>query len=56
MPSILLIIPSTRNQPRHERPSPAQVARELGLTENAVVQPKFRILKRLREEAGELLD
>ncbi len=34
----------------------AQVARELGLTESAVVQAKFRILKRLREEAGELLD
>jgi RNA polymerase sigma-70 factor (ECF subfamily) len=34
----------------------AEVARELGLTESAVVQAKFRILKRLREEAGELLD
>jgi RNA polymerase sigma-70 factor (ECF subfamily) len=34
----------------------AQVAGELGLTESAVVQAKFRILKRLREEAGELLD
>jgi RNA polymerase sigma-70 factor (ECF subfamily) len=34
----------------------AQVAAELGLTESAVVQAKFRILKRLREEAGELLD
>ena len=34
----------------------AQVAGELGVTESAVVQAKFRILKRLREEAGELLD
>jgi RNA polymerase sigma-70 factor (ECF subfamily) len=34
----------------------AQVAAELGVTESAVVQAKFRILKRLREEAGELLD
>jgi RNA polymerase sigma-70 factor (ECF subfamily) len=34
----------------------AQVAGELGMTESAVVQAKFRILKRLREEAGELLD
>jgi RNA polymerase sigma-70 factor (ECF subfamily) len=34
----------------------AQVAGELGVTERAVVQAKFRILKRLREEAGELLD
>ena len=33
----------------------AQVAQELGLTENAVLQAKSRILKRLREEAGELL-
>jgi RNA polymerase sigma-70 factor (ECF subfamily) len=34
----------------------AQVAGELGVTESAVVQAKFRILKRLREEAGALLD
>jgi RNA polymerase sigma-70 factor (ECF subfamily) len=34
----------------------AQVAGELEVTESAVVQTKFRILKRLREEAGELLD
>ena len=33
-----------------------QVAAELGITASAVVQAKFRILKRLREEAGELLD
>jgi len=32
-----------------------QVALELGLTENAVIQAKSRILKRLRAEAGELL-
>ena len=34
----------------------ASVAEELGMSESAVVQSKFRILKRLREEAGELLD
>lgn len=34
----------------------AQVAEELGITESAVVQAKFRVLKRLREEAGDLLD
>jgi RNA polymerase sigma-70 factor (ECF subfamily) len=34
----------------------ARVAEELGLSESAVVQAKFRVLKRLREEAGELLD
>jgi hypothetical protein len=34
----------------------AQVAGELGISANAVVQAKCRILKRLREEAGELLD
>jgi RNA polymerase sigma-70 factor (ECF subfamily) len=34
----------------------ARVAGELGMSESAVVQAKFRILKRLREEAGELLD
>ena len=33
----------------------AQVAEELGLTENAVLQAKSRILKRLRAEAGDLL-
>lgn len=36
--------------------SAAQVAEELAMTENAVLQAKFRVLKRLREEAGELLD
>jgi hypothetical protein len=34
----------------------AQVAGEQGVTESAVVHAKFRILKRLRKEAGELLD
>ncbi len=34
----------------------AQVAGELGVTESTVVQAKFRVLKRLREEAGGLLD
>jgi RNA polymerase sigma-70 factor (ECF subfamily) len=33
----------------------AEVARELALTESAVVQAKFRVLKRLREEAGDLM-
>jgi RNA polymerase sigma-70 factor, ECF subfamily len=34
----------------------AQVAAELGITQNAVIQAKSRILRRLREEAGELVD
>jgi RNA polymerase sigma-70 factor, ECF subfamily len=34
----------------------ARVAAELGLSESAVMQAKFRVLKRLREEAGELAD
>ncbi len=34
----------------------ARVAAELGLTVNAVLLAKSRVLKRLREEAGELLD
>jgi RNA polymerase sigma-70 factor (ECF subfamily) len=34
----------------------AQVAEELGMSECAVMQAKSRVLKRLREEAGELLD
>jgi RNA polymerase sigma-70 factor (ECF subfamily) len=34
----------------------ASVATELGISESAVIQSKFRILKRLREEAGDLLD
>ena len=33
-----------------------KVAEELGMEDNAVLQAKSRILKRLREEAGELLD
>jgi len=33
----------------------AKVAEEMGLTVNAVIQAKSRVLKRLREEAGELL-
>ena len=32
-----------------------QVAEELGLSENAVILAKSRVLKRLREEAGDLL-
>ncbi len=38
-----------------ERLPAAVVATELGISENAVIQSKSRILKRLREEAGELL-
>ena len=34
----------------------AQVAKEVGMSEGAVVQAKFRVLKRLREEAGAFLD
>jgi RNA polymerase sigma-70 factor (ECF subfamily) len=34
----------------------ARVAQELGMSESAVVQARSRILKRLREEAGDLLD
>jgi RNA polymerase sigma-70 factor (ECF subfamily) len=34
----------------------ARVAQELGMSESAVVQAKFRILKRLRQEAGDLMD
>jgi RNA polymerase sigma-70 factor, ECF subfamily len=33
----------------------ARVAEELGLSENAVLQAKSRILKRLRQEAGDIL-
>ena len=33
----------------------ARVAEELRLTENAVLQAKSRILRRLRDEAGDLL-
>ena len=32
-----------------------RVAEELGMTENAVILAKSRVLKRLREEAGDLL-
>ena len=34
----------------------ARVAAELGISQRAVVQAKSRVLKRLREEAGELMD
>jgi RNA polymerase sigma-70 factor (ECF subfamily) len=34
----------------------ARVAQELGMSESSVMQAKFRVLKRLREEAGELID
>jgi RNA polymerase sigma-70 factor (ECF subfamily) len=33
-----------------------EVAQELGMSESAVVQSKFRVLKRLREEARDLVD
>lgn len=34
----------------------ARVADELGMSEREVIQAKYRILKRLRAEAGELID
>ncbi len=34
---------------------PGQVAEEMGMSENSVLLAKSRVLKRLREEAGELL-
>jgi RNA polymerase sigma-70 factor, ECF subfamily len=34
----------------------ARVAKELGLSENAVILAKSRVFKRLREEAGDLLE
>jgi RNA polymerase sigma-70 factor (ECF subfamily) len=36
--------------------SAARVAKELGLSDSAVVQAKSRVLKRLREEAGDLME
>jgi RNA polymerase sigma-70 factor (ECF subfamily) len=36
--------------------SAAQVSQQLGISEGAVMQAKFRILKRLRQEAEELVD
>lgn len=36
--------------------SAARVAKELGMSESAIVQAKSRVLKRLREEAGDLMD
>jgi RNA polymerase sigma-70 factor (ECF subfamily) len=34
----------------------SRVAKDLGMSESAVVQAKSRVLKRLREEAGDLMD
>jgi RNA polymerase sigma-70 factor (ECF subfamily) len=34
----------------------AEVAGELGMSPRAVIQARFRVLKRLREESGELID
>ena len=39
-----------------EGASAAEVARETGLSENAVLQVKSRVLKRLRAEGGDLLE
>jgi RNA polymerase sigma-70 factor (ECF subfamily) len=36
--------------------SAARVAKELGMSDSAVVQAKARVLKRLREEAGDLME
>jgi RNA polymerase sigma-70 factor, ECF subfamily len=38
-----------------ENRSPAEVATELGITPNAVRQAKSRVLRRLKEEMGELI-
>jgi RNA polymerase sigma-70 factor (ECF subfamily) len=38
-----------------DRVQASKVAEQLGLSENAVILAKSRVLKRLREEAGELL-
>ena len=38
-----------------ENASPAEVAAELGMTANAVRQAKSRVLRRLKEELGELI-
>lgn len=35
--------------------SPAEVAAEMGITANAVRQAKSRVLRRLKEEMGELI-
>ena len=53
--------PSVRRlgRPFSDSPStasrPVRVAEELGLSENAVILAKSRVLKRLRQEAGDLL-
>ena len=39
-----------------ENVAAVDVARELGMTETAVVQAKFRVVKRLREEAGDMVE
>jgi hypothetical protein len=49
-------LPRSRDAQRRGRPAGGAGAGELGVTESAVVQAEFRILKRLREEAGGLLD
>jgi hypothetical protein len=40
----------------YDVPFSAQIARDLSMTESAVLQAKFRVLKRLREEFADLLD
>jgi len=41
---------------RPRTPGSSPIAAELGTTENAILQAKTGILKRLRQEAGELFD
>ena len=51
-PRDLRSVPTVRRRGHPGRPG----AQELGLSENAVMLAKARVLKRLREEAGDLLE
>jgi len=47
--------PTGANQFSVDAVPAAEVARELALFKDVVVQARFRVLKRWREEAGELM-